>query len=60
MRSLCGAFTNSIWGASALAGPVYLFWYSRYAGREGTELRPGKPLPEFTLEDEEGRKVKLY
>ena len=69
---LSGAVLTIIgWGQNPEAGPLplvlgitgvlgwslYLFWYSRYAGREGTELRPGKPLPEFTLEDEEGRKV---
>ena len=69
---LSGAVLTIIgWGQNPEAGPLplvlgitgvlgwslYLFWYSRYAGREGTELRPGNPLPEFTLEDEEGRKV---
>jgi len=41
----------------ALGWSLYLFWYSRYGGREGTELRLGNPLPEFTLEDEQGNKV---
>jgi peroxiredoxin len=40
-----------------LAWLLYVFWYSRYGGRDGTELRPGNPLPEFVLEDEQGNKV---
>jgi peroxiredoxin len=36
---------------------LYLFWYSRYGGRDGTQLQPGNPLPEFVLEDEQGNKV---
>jgi len=42
-----------------LAWLLYLFWYSRYGGRDGTQLQPGNPLPEFTLEDEQGNKVSL-
>jgi peroxiredoxin len=40
-----------------LAWLLYLFWYSRYGGRDGTQLQPGNPLPEFVLEDEQGNKV---
>ena len=40
-----------------LAWLLYLFWYSRYGGRDGTQLQPGNPLPEFVLEDERGNKV---
>ena len=40
-----------------LGWSLYLFWYSRYGGREGTELRIGNPLPEFILQDEQGNKV---
>ena len=40
-----------------LAWSLYIFWYSRYGGRDETQLQPGNPLPEFVLEDEQGNKV---
>ena len=40
-----------------LAWSLYLFWYSLYGVRDGKELQPGNPLPEFVLEDEQGNTV---
>jgi len=52
-----GALPLILGVTGVLGWSLYLFWYSRYGGREGTELRIGNPLPEFTLEDEAGREV---
>ena len=47
-----------ILGVTGLLGwSLYIFWYSRYGERDGSELQTGRPLPEFTLEDEQGRGV---
>ena len=47
-----------ILGVTGVLGwSLYLFWYSRYGGREGAELRVGNPLPEFVLQDEQGNTV---
>ena len=47
-----------ILGVTGLLGwSLYLFWYSRYGGRDGAELQPGNPLPEFVLQDEQGNTV---
>ena len=47
-----------ILGVTGVLGwSLYLFWYSRYGGRDGAELQPGNPLPEFVLQDEQGNTV---
>lgn len=36
---------------------VYVFWYSRFGGRENNLLEVGNKLPEFNLEDENHNKI---
>lgn len=38
-------------------GVLYVFWYSRYGGRDASVLSIGKTLPSFTLYDENGKPV---
>ena len=40
-----------------VGGVLYIFWYSRYGGRDSSVLRVGKKLPDFTLFDKEGEPV---
>lgn len=36
---------------------AYLLWYSRFAPRDRTRIRRGHPLPHFTAQDLEGKRV---
>jgi peroxiredoxin len=40
-----------------LGGVLYVFWYSRYSGRDSSVLAIGKKLPSFTLYDKHGDPV---
>jgi len=52
-----GALSLVLGVTGLFAWSLYIFWYSRYGGRDGAELQPGNPLPEFVLEDEQGNTV---
>ena len=52
-----GALPFILGVTGVLGWSLYLFWYSRYGVRDGAELQPGNPLPEFVLQDEQGNTV---
>lgn len=56
-NSLEGLLPLILGASGLLAWLLYVFWYSRYGTRDGTELQIGNPLPAFELEDEQGNTV---